>query len=66
MFKIGDLAVVTNPAFISGAFGKTGIIQEFDTDIHPGEVFAVMDIDGTEYCFNINDLSAPDEYHFKN
>lgn len=54
---IGDKVIVKN--FNSrSAYGKEGTIRQFDTDVQPGELFAILDIAGTEYCFNVKDLVA--------
>lgn len=55
--NIGDMAVVKD--FSSpDAYGKDGRIKEFDSNVQPGELFAVLDIKGTEYCFNVKDLAV--------
>lgn len=55
--NIGDTVVVK--AFSSrSAYGKDGKIKEFDSNVQQGELFAVLDIKGTEYCFNVKDLAA--------
>lgn len=40
-----------------GSFGKSGYITDFDDNVQPGNLFAIVDMEGTQYCFNINDLS---------
>lgn len=59
--RIGEQAVVKNPAYIGGAFAKIGTVKELDDNAQPGELFAVMDIEGEEYCFNIRDLEQADK-----
>ena len=61
MFKIGDLVVVINPAYVGGAFGEIGRVKEIDNNVQPGEVFALLDINGVEYCFNVKDLEPADK-----
>lgn len=55
--NIGDMAVVKD--FSSpDAYGRDGRIKEFDPNVLPGEMFAVLDIAGVEYCFNVKDLAV--------
>lgn len=58
--NIGDTVVVKNFA-ARCVYGKRGRIKGFDSNIQPGEQFAVLDIKGTEYCFNVKDLAAVGE-----
>lgn len=65
MFKIGDEVVMTNPAFISSAaFGRSGRVKELDDNVQPGETFAVLDIDGVNYCFNVKDLDSTNSFRY--
>ncbi|MBQ8982687.1 MAG: hypothetical protein IJ079_03785 [Lachnospiraceae bacterium] len=59
--EIGDQVIVTNPAYIGGAYGEIGTVRELDDNVQPDEVFAVMDIKGVEYCFNVKDLELADK-----
>lgn len=54
--NIGDMAVAKNFSS-SSAYGREGRITEFDPNVQPGELFAVLDMAGTEYCFNVKDLA---------
>lgn len=40
-----------------GSYGKTGTVTGFDTSIRPGELFALVDIAGSDYCFHVSDLA---------
>lgn len=57
---IGDKVIVKKFSSRS-AYGKEGTVKKFDTDVQPGELFAVLDIAGTEYCFNVKDLAVVSE-----
>ena len=55
--NIGDTAIVKD--FSSpDTYGRDGRIKEFDSNVQPGELFAVLDIAGAEYCFNMKDLAV--------
>lgn len=57
---IGDMVMVIGKQFLYTSFGKTGQVMGLDENVQPGELFATVDMNGTEYCFNVKDLKLAD------
>lgn len=58
---VGEMAVVVGRQYLYTSFGKIGRIKELDNNVQSGERFAVMDIEGVEYCFNVKELRVADK-----